>query len=132
MIKQLIFILFLFIYQLQAQESPKPVNDNQQSYQAELKALGKKFSDGFYPNYSRIYALPEKAFIARIDSARTDFDVILLKYQSTFDPAYVEGQRLEIKYYFDKLLIDYPQTNELYRGKSTAITSKIPERLKSN
>ncbi|RFS14503.1 alpha/beta hydrolase [Emticicia sp. C21] len=132
MTKQLAFIVFLFIYQLKAQESQKPVNSNQENYEAELKALGKKFSDSFYPNYSRIYALPERAFISKIDSARTDFDATLLKYQSTLDPTYVDGQKLEIKYYFDKLLIDYPLTNEIYGGKSMAIASKIPERLKGN
>lgn len=132
MIKRLTFILFLFIYQLQAQELQKPGNPNQQSYLAELKALGKKFSDNFYPNYSRIYALTEKAFTAKIDSARTDFNATLLKYQGKLDPIYVDVQKLEIKYYFDKLLIDYPLTNEIYDDKSLAIASKIPERLKAN
>jgi acetyl esterase/lipase len=132
MIKQLTFILFLFISQLQAQESQKSVNPNQQNYLAELKALGKKFSDNFYPNYRNIYALPEKTFITKIDSARTAFDATLLKFQSVLDPAYVEGQNLEIKYYFDKLLIDYPLTNEIYGGKAPVSASKIPERLKVN
>lgn len=132
MIKQLTFVLLLFIYQLQAQEPDKAVNPSQQSYLAELKTLGKQFSDNFYPNYSRIYALPEKAFINKIDSARNDFNATLHKYQSKLDAQYVEGQRLEIKYYFDKLLIDYPQSNEVYGGKSKATASKIPECLKSN
>ncbi|MBA4849733.1 alpha/beta hydrolase [Emticicia sp. BO119] len=132
MIKQLTLILLLFIHQLRAQESQKPVNQNQQSYQAELKALGKKFSDSFYPNYSQIYALPEKAFIDKIDSARKGFDATLNKYKAKLETVYVENQQLEIKYYFDKLLIDYPLTHEVYGGKVLATTSKIPEMLKTN
>ncbi|HEY1056811.1 MAG TPA: alpha/beta hydrolase, partial [Emticicia sp.] len=54
------------------------------------------------------------------------------KYQSKLAPDYVEGHRLEIKYYFDKILIDYPQTNEVFGKNSLAIASKIPERLKAN
>lgn len=132
MIKPLIFVLLLFSYQLQAQESQKPVSPEQQSYLAELKVLGAKFTSEFYPNYSRIYAMPEKAFTDKIDSARRDFDAALNKYQSKLDPGYVEDQRIEIKYYFDKILIEYPRTNEIYSGKPINLSSKIIERLRGN
>ncbi len=132
MIKQFTFILLLFSYYLQAQESQKAISAEQQSYLGELKTLGGKFSGEFYPNYSRIYAMPEKVFVAKIDSARTDFDAALSKYQSKLDPNYVAGQRAEIKYYFDKILIEYPRTNEIYSGKPINLSSKIIERLRTN
>lgn len=126
------YLLLLLAFQLRAQEPKESVNTPQQNYLAELKALGKQFSDGFYQNYSRIYALPEKAFIAKIDSARMAFNATLLKYKSQLEKAYAENQRLEIKYYFDKLLIDYPQSHEVYGQNATAKTSRIPEQLKGN
>lgn len=132
MIKQLTFILLCFAYPLLAQESQKTVNTQQQSYQTELKAIGGKFSSEFYPNYSRIYAMPEKSFLAKMDSARADFNALLYKYQSKLDPAYAEIQRAEIKYYFDKLLVEYPLSHEIYGGKPFYASPAIIERLRSN
>ncbi|WP_165372091.1 alpha/beta hydrolase [Emticicia agri] len=122
----------MLVLQISAQESKPAISAAQQSYLTELKTLGKTFSDGFYPAYSRIYALPEKTFITKIDSARTAFDATLTKHQPGLDASYVKGQRAEIKYYFDKLLIDYPLTHEIYVNNALAIASGIPKRLKTN
>jgi len=125
---KLTFLLLLFTLQLQAQSE----STDKQAYLSELKVLGRKFNGNFYLNYVSIYRLPEKNFVAKIDSARTEFDAALDKYAAKLEPTYVTAQRIEIKYYFDKILIEYPLTHEVYSNNYPPAQSKIPERLKSN
>lgn len=122
------FVLFFFVIQLHAQSD----SSEKEAYLSELKVLGRKFTSNFYPNYAEIYRLPEKDFVARIDSARMGFDAALDKYTTKLEPEYVTEQRIEIKYYFDKILIDYPLTHEIYKNNYPPTLSNIPERLKSN
>ncbi|KQC01801.1 alpha/beta hydrolase [Pedobacter sp. Hv1] len=123
----IVLIGLLFATSLSAQQL-----DSKQTYLAELKLLGKSFSNEFYPQYDKIYALPSQQFRAKIEQARSKFDAVLLKYQKTLDKTYVEDQQLEIKYYFDKLLIDYPVNHDIYIGKTSKQLSGIPESLKKN
>ncbi|HEX7756282.1 MAG TPA: alpha/beta hydrolase [Niabella sp.] len=102
-------------------------------YLAEQKLLGKKFADGFYPNYMRVHQLSEKAFVAKIDSAAHSFYVLLNRYEKELPSAYVMAQRLEIRLYFDKILIEYPAGHEIYSSerpkKYPLIEAKIQDNL---
>jgi acetyl esterase/lipase len=123
-----LFLLFLlFFNQVHAQQ-----DSSKRNYLAELKVIGKKFTNELYPNYARIYSLPEKVFIAKIDSVRDQFNTVLNNYTKKLDAAYVQEQQTEIKYYFDKLLIEYPLNHDIYIGKTSSSVSTIPQRLKSN
>ena len=104
----------------------------QKKYLAELKVTGKAFSNQFYSNYASIYSLPEKAFISKIDSARKQFQSVLNTYSNQLDKGYVRGQEIEIKYYFDKLLIDHPVNHDNYVGSNTINRATIPQKLKNN
>ena len=128
----LLLILLLFFHQIHAQQINNKPDSNQQNYLAELKITGKKFTNDLYPNYARIYSLSEKLFVAKIDSARKEFIAVLDRYKSKFDSGYILEQQTEIKYYFDKLLIEYPLTHDIYKGKTSTVHSTIPQRLKSN
>ena len=124
-----IFILFLFHAQANCQSNS--IDSIKQEYQTALKLTGKKFSADFYPNYARMYSLPEKLFIKKIDSARLRFNTILDHYKKHLDKNYRQRQQLEIEYYFDRLLVDYPTNHEIYTGASRD-KYKIPKRLISN
>lgn len=101
-------------------------------YQAAQKAIGRSFSNYFYPNYSRLYSLPEKTFIARIDSARNVFDSLLLRYKPRLDKTFVEDEITGIKYYFDKLIIDHPGNHETYAGQPVVVSGAIQQLLRKN
>lgn len=124
-------IVFLSSTLKAQQGSESPINKNIQAYQTELKILGKQFSSSFYPNYSQFYRLQEKQFIHKIDSVRQLFNSVLDKYKLSFQQAYIIEQRIEIKYYFDKLLIDYPANHNTYSEKSSK-HYLIPKRLQDN
>lgn len=130
---QLILILFFFFNQTQAQQFNFEQDSSKKNYLAEGKIIGKKFTDNFYPNYDKIHALPEKLFVAKIDSVRQQYLFILNKFKPKLDTNYYNQQQIEIKYYFDKLLIEYPVIHDIYVDKpSSSFSSIIVNKLKSN
>src|ERR1017187_99468 len=128
---KLIFVFLVFFSQIKAQLTEQN-SIAKQNYLAELKTNVTEFKKDFYPNYVKLYSLPEKSFITKIDAARKNLDAVLNKYKSKFDNYFVQEQQKEIKYYFDKLLIDYPLTHDNYIGKTSQTASKISQKLKGN
>ncbi|MFT3822730.1 MAG: alpha/beta hydrolase [Chitinophagaceae bacterium] len=106
-------------------------NDATLAYKKELKAAGKTFVKYYYPNYASVHALPEKQFVYKIDSVRAVFNNTLNKYKGNFSTVYIGSQAAEIKYYFDKLLVDYAANHEMYSGEK-AVLKIIPRRLQQN
>ena len=127
-----ILIAVVFTTQLKAQEIKSQADTNQEKYLAELKTVVGQFTQYFYPNYFEIHLLPEKLFVYKIDSASNKLINVLNKYKSKLAESYIEEQNIEIKYYFDKLLIEYPISHDIYIGKTSSIPSEIPDRLKDN
>ena len=130
-IKFLLFSLLL-CNQIQAQQSNPEQDSNRQNYLAETKVFGKKFADDFYSNYYEIHSLPEQLFVAKIDSVRQNYLLVLNKFKTKLDIDYYNEQQIEIKYYFDRLLIEYPPDYDIYTGSALSSSSTIPNRLKRN
>jgi acetyl esterase/lipase len=110
-------------------------NDStRQAYLAEQKTIGRAFSGYFYPNYSKLYSLTEREFVSKIDSARDVFNALTGKYKDHLDSKFVNNQNLEVKYYFDKILVDYPNNHDTYQqtGKETIFSGKLSKRIQSN
>lgn len=128
---KLIITFVLFLNQISVQQT-NGQDSNKQNYLSELKIIGKAFTNDFYPNYAKNYSLPEKLFITKIDSVRKKFNTVLNSYKSKFDTQYIHEQETEIKYYFDKVLIEYPLNHDIYIGKTSQTISAIPQKLKSN
>jgi acetyl esterase/lipase len=105
-----------------------------EKYKAELKNASNAFSSYFYPNYVTIYAQTEKAAVAKIDSIRNAFHAILNKYKAELQPEFVADQKLEINYFFDKLLLDYPNSHDTYAPgeKETRLSKALSARLEKN
>ncbi|HYF29684.1 MAG TPA: alpha/beta hydrolase [Chitinophagaceae bacterium] len=101
-------------------------------YQSEQRAIGRSFSNYFYPRYATLYSLPEKEFIVKIDSARALFDELLHKYSNQLDKSLVDDETISIKYYFDKLIIDYPSNYETYAGKPLEPSPLITRLIEKN
>jgi hypothetical protein len=100
-------------YRSNAQAKLQP-DSVQVRYLAEQKMLGKKFTGEFYPNYTSLHKLSERAFAAKIDSAAKAFYALLNNYKPVLTVTYVAAERLGIKMYFDKLLVEYPSDHESY------------------
>lgn len=67
-----------------------------------------------------------------VDSVRNMFDSHLEKFSKDLDKAFVASQQKEIKYYFDKLILDYPANYKTYTGKNTVLSSATRQRIKQN
>ena len=104
------------------------------SYLAEQRVIGNSFAGFFYSNYSKIHSLTEKEFVLKIDSVRDRFEELLQKHAKQLDAEFVSNQELEIKYYFDKILLDYPNNHDTYyqTDKKTSLSKAISKRLKDN
>lgn len=132
MFKAQIFLCLILATQIGLAQSNQSVDTVRQKYLAEQKKLGRAFSDDFYPKFSVYYSLSEKDFVARIESARSAFDALLKEYGKSFDVKFVEAQQAEIKYYFDKLILDYPSNHHTYSGKKVSLSSKMSGKLQKN
>lgn len=93
-----------------------------EKYLAAQKVNSNSFSSYFYPNYSDRYSLSEKEFVVMVDSVRAVFEKVLENYASALDPTFVLAQRMEIKYFFDRLLLDYPNNHDTYVQSSKRTT----------
>ena len=130
--KVLILIIVLCItYRLKAQDNTQK-DAVQTRYLAEQKILGRKFSDKFYQNYVHMHQLSEQAFTSKIDSAAKGFYALLDTYKSTLPQAYVSAQRFEIKMYFDKILIEYPNNHEIYTNDRPVRYPIIDKKTRDN
>jgi acetyl esterase/lipase len=100
----------------------------------ELKIAGNAFSSYFYPNYAKIHSLNEKEFVTKIDSARKVFVSTVNKYAEQLEKDFVNSQRSEIKYYFDRILLDYAYNHDTYlqSEKQTTISKELSKRLQDN
>jgi acetyl esterase/lipase len=106
-----------------------------QQYLSELSATGKIFSAWFYPSRDKLYSLPEKIFVGKIDSARNAFAAVLNKYSKIdreADPVYIHGQQKEIHYFFDRIIFDYPYFHEMATGKVTKRSPAVQKRMDKN
>jgi acetyl esterase/lipase len=101
-------------------------------YLTALKFLGKKFYDQFYPDFVRVHRLSENSFTEKIDSAAGAFYTLLETYQSDLTPEYIKTQRFEIKMYFDKLLVEYPNNHEIYTNERPKKYPLIEKRVNNN
>lgn len=93
-------------------------SDSSQSlYFKEIKTYSEPFVRQMRRNEVAFFSLPEKVFVVKVDSVRDVLLGVLNKYTSRLTPAFVKEQQLEVDYYLDKLLMDYPINYENYTGK---------------
>jgi hypothetical protein len=132
MLKMQVFVCLILATQLGMAQSNQDADTIRQRYTADQKKIGRAFSDNFYPKFSFYYSLSEKDFVAKIESGRSGFESLLQEFDGKFDAKFVESQRAEIKYYFDKLILDYPSNHYIYTGKKVSLSSQMNRKLRKN
>jgi acetyl esterase/lipase len=128
----LVALLLAISFAGKAQLTQQEEDSIQQRYSAELRVTGKTFVAYFRPHYKQIYSLPERGFLSKIDSARDAFFRVLKGYMHRLDFDFAQEQNLEINYYFDKMLAEYPYNHEVFTGEVAPAKSKLTERLSKN
>ena len=94
-------------------------------YLAAQKIIGSQFSNYLNSNFSRLHSLPEKAFLFKIDSVRGLYNALLKRSEPQLDKSFVADERISIKYYFDRLIIDHPFYHDNYTGKTNPLSPTI-------
>lgn len=127
------FLIFLSLMILSAASAgAATVADTtaQREYLAELQNAGRTFSRPFRAGYVQINSQRDEAFLTKIDSGRALLTGVLSRYWGKLDAPFIREQELELNYYFDKLLIDYPDLNAVYTGSAFTPHAAVIARLK--
>ncbi|WP_375437169.1 alpha/beta hydrolase [uncultured Hymenobacter sp.] len=126
-----ILILVLGCRLAHAQTTAEAATRKQQ-YLTEQKTIGRAFTGYFYPRYNQLYALPAATFVAKIDSGRQVFETHLNRYAKQLEAPFVQTQQAEIRFYFDKLLLEYPEAHETCTGQKGKLPAAVVRRLNVN
>ena len=124
-----LFCLFISFYSF-AQNSEAFLR---QQYQASQQVVSKNFKEYFNQNANSIYSLAEEQFILVVDSLRNSFQTGLTDYKARVkDKEYVENEETGIRFFFDKLILDYPYFHEINTSEKLTLSSASQKRLDKN
>ena len=125
------FIILLFSNYKTYSVQPK-TDSTQTKYFAEIKTFSDPFVLTMRKSYMKMYSLSEKDFVSKTDSARSLLLNVLNKYTPALKPDFIKEQQIQIAYYFDKLLADYPANFAGYTGHTLPDASLIAARLQKH
>ena len=109
------------------------VSDNDmKEYIAEQREVNNKFNSYFYSDYRKINSLPETTFVRKIDSLKQSFIAKVDQYSSKLDSAFLDAERAELNFFFDKLILDYINNYTSFTGNRLLITEQTKNRLNRN
>lgn len=102
-------------------------------YLSEQEKINQSFSEYFYGNYAKIYALNENDFVSVLDSLQKIFIENLAIFEKEYPNFYKETlstESMEIYYYFDKLLVEYPYFHKRFTGEKKTLNARLDNNLK--
>jgi acetyl esterase/lipase len=102
-------------------DSCAPTITNRQSaeeqYRTEQNITAKAASDHIYSDFPAFYSVGQERFVATIDSLEQLFNENLTKYSRKLPEEMVQKEQAEIEYFFDRLLLEYPEHHYAYTGE---------------
>ncbi|WP_276483076.1 alpha/beta hydrolase [Paraflavitalea pollutisoli] len=126
-------IVFLLAVSLSAHsQQPAAADSLRKNYMTAQKSISNQFAAYYYPNRAKIYALPEPAFLATIDSLRAVFEHNLTRYKESSlqaDTPFLSTEQRDIDYFFDRMLLDYPYFHDTHAGKKVVLSKATQSRL---
>jgi acetyl esterase/lipase len=129
--KVFVFSFSLLTYSSQAQQDGASSNVMKE-YAAEQAEVNKRFNGYFNANYRKLHTLPEPGFIQKVDSLRQSFNTIVDQYSGKLQKDFVEAEKAELKFFFDKLILDYISNYESFTGKRLMLSRQTQNRLADN
>ncbi|HZH66313.1 MAG TPA: alpha/beta hydrolase [Flavisolibacter sp.] len=129
--KILIFSFLIFTNISQAQQGEAPGNAMKE-YIAEQSEVNKRFISYFYSDYRKINSLPEPIFVRKIDSLKQSFNAKVDQYRSKLDRNFLDAEKAELNFFFDKLLLDYTNNYNSFTGKRLVLPEQTQNRLNKN
>ena len=125
-------IVFVFVFAPHKSSAQTKPDSAQIKYFAGIKKFSAPFVSNLRRNFVQTYSLPETDFIRRVDSAHALLTVVLNKYSAALKADFVKEQHIQIDYYFDKLLADYPANFTSYTAKPLPDAALIAARLRKH
>jgi acetyl esterase/lipase len=121
----------LWVYTGYAQQK-EVLSEAMKQYVTEQKEINKGFNQYFNSNYQAVYSLPETVFTHKMDSLRQLFDNKVDQYEGKLASAFLQAEREELKYFFDRLILDYPSNYESFTSKQAVLSKNTTRRLQQN
>lgn len=96
-------------------------------YISEKQSITESFSRNFYVNYKEINSLGETDFLQVLDSSRkvSTENFEYLQNNTNSDEAFLFKESKEMKYFYDKFLVEYPYFHERFTGEEIAINKRL-------
>jgi acetyl esterase/lipase len=126
------FFITLFFLNRRAYAFQPKTDSAQTNYYKEIKTFSEPFVMTMRRGYVKMYSLPEKDFIRKTDSAQAILLSVVKKYSALLKPDFIKEQLIQINYYFDKLLADYPANFEGYTSQALLDAPLIAARLQKH
>lgn len=119
---------------IQTKTENKSDDQTLNSYLSKKESITESFSRYFYGNYKEINSLVEPDFLQVLDSLRkisTD-NFEYLQNNTNSEKAFLFKESKEIKYFYDKFLVEYPYYHERFTGNKSISNEILNQRIDSN
>ena len=111
----------------QTETENKSVDQNLESYLTKKESIIKSFSSFYYGNLKEINSLSETDFLKVLDSLQyisiDNYNNLKNNSDSNKDLLFKESK--DIKYFYDKILAEYPYYHERFTGEKIAINKRL-------
>ena len=124
-----ITLIALSISTIAIGQTAVPAGAAKNQYLQEQRTFSKKIFAGIYEDFAAFNGQPEAAFTAQVDSLRKIYTDHLGRYAAQLDSTTIREEEIGIRYFFDKLLLEYPLHHKSYTGNSTQLSPANQARL---
>ena len=98
-------------------------------YASERKRIANSISNYIYGDFAAFNSAAEDLFVQRLDSLEKLLTDHLDAYSDELDVPTVLNQRLEVRFFFDRLLLEYPAHHHTYTGRHSELSESNRNRL---
>jgi len=101
-------------------------------YFSKQKIVSNQFENEYYPNRPQIYSLDEKKFLNKVQSLKAPFEIEAKNYKKLYesvDGEFINRELLDIEYFFDGIIQDYPYFHQNHTGEKVILSNTTQKRL---
>lgn len=132
MIKKTVIFIMLFGPQLGWGQNDSSLNETTQKYFAEVKVIANSVARYIYNDFPAFNSKSPTEFINKLDSLEQVFINHLNKYSEYLTQETIKDEEVGIKYFFDRLLLEYPMQHEIYTGEKIQLSNEKYQELSNN
>ena len=105
---------------------------NEQAFLTSVKQISASAAPFIYNDFAAFNSQKPDVFARQVDSLEQVFDHHLESYNGKISPELYSTRKLENRFYFDRLFLEYPGHHLIYTGDSTKLPETINTKLAAN